>query len=146
LLGFLIRRVKNFKPAKCGSNFYLKIFFLHLVIQSSDANSPYSNPHFVDDRRVIVQLMEWKYDDIAKECEEFLGPYGYGGLQTSPVSENAVIDRRPWWERYQPVSYKLVTRSGNEEQFRNMVDTCNKAGVRVYIDIVINHMSGGSKG
>ncbi len=54
--------------------FLIKVCFLHLVIQCSDANSPYSNPHFVDDRRVIVQLMEWKYDDIAKECEEFLGP------------------------------------------------------------------------
>jgi len=37
---------------------------------------------------------------------------------------------RPWEERYQPVSYNLVTRSGNEQEFSDMVDACNKAGVR----------------
>ena len=36
----------------------------------------------------------------------------------------------PWWERYQPISYKLYSRSGNEEQFAEMVKRCNKVGVR----------------
>ena len=121
------------------------LFFICSVIESS-YGSAYSDPHFVGDRRVIVHLMEWRYEDIAKECELFLGPYGYGGVQVSPVSENAVIDRRPWYERYQPVSYKLETRSGNEKQFRDMVDRCNRAGVRIYVDVVLNHMTGGSKG
>ncbi|KAL3246379.1 hypothetical protein MRX96_017842 [Rhipicephalus microplus] len=39
-------------------------------------------------------------------------------------------------------SYKIGTRSGNETQFRDMVRRCNEAGVRVYVDVVINHMSG----
>ena len=30
---------------------------------------------------VIVHLVEWKFDDIAKECERFLGPYGFAGVQ-----------------------------------------------------------------
>ena len=52
--------------------------------------------------------------------------------QISPPSENAVVTspNRPWWERYQPVSYKLVTRSGNEQEFRDMVNTCNQHNVR----------------
>jgi alpha-amylase len=53
---------------------------------------------------------------------------------------------RPWYERYQPISYKLQTRSGNEEEFASMVKRCNAAGVRIYVDVVINHMSGGSTG
>ena len=32
---------------------------------------------------VIVHLFEWKYDDIAKECERFLGPNGYAAVQVS---------------------------------------------------------------
>jgi len=87
------------------------------------------DPHFIGGRQVITQLFEWTFDEIAKECEEFLGPYGYGGVQTSPISENAVINpapwdpniKRPWYERYQVVSYNIITRSGNEQQFRNMV-------------------------
>ena len=116
------------------------------LIGATHATSSYSDPHFAGNRSVIVQLMEWKWSEIAKECEIFLGPYGYGGVQTSPVTENAVINNRPWWERYQPVSYKLITRSGDENQFRDMVDRCNKAGVRIYVDIILNHMTGGGSG
>jgi alpha-amylase len=104
--------------------------------------SPNSDPHFVDDRQVVTHLMEWKYSEIAKECEIFLGPYGFGGVQLSPVHECANIDRRPWWERYQPVSYKIDGRSGNEQQFADMVKRCNKVGVRIYVDVVLNHMTG----
>ncbi|KAH8336241.1 hypothetical protein KR067_008827, partial [Drosophila pandora] len=71
------------------------------------------NTNYASGRSGMVHLFEWKWDDIAAECENFLGPYGYAGVQVSPVNENAVKDSRPWWERYQPISYKLVTRSGN---------------------------------
>lgn len=32
---------------------------------------------------VLVHLFEWRFDDIAKECEQFLGPKGYAGVQVS---------------------------------------------------------------
>jgi alpha-amylase len=68
---------------------------------------------------------------------------GYGGVQVSPVNDHALINSpyRPWWQRYQPASYKLVSRSGNEQEFINMVNRCNKAGVRIYVDAIINHMA-----
>ena len=77
----------------------------------------------------------------------FLAPYGFGGVQISPPYEHAVIwsPWRPWWERYQPVSYQLTSRSGNDAQFRDMVTRCNNVGVRIYVDAVINHMAAGSK-
>ncbi|XP_075978454.1 alpha-amylase-like [Anticarsia gemmatalis] len=97
-------------------------------------------------RTVIVQLFEWKWLDIADECERFLGPKRYGGVQTSPPSENVVINLadvgRPWYERYQVMSYKIQTRSGSEADFLNMTTRCNKRGVRIYADVVINHMTG----
>lgn len=99
------------------------------------------NPNQWDNRSGIVHLFEWKWDDIAKECENFLAPNGYAGVQVSPVTENAVIGHRPWWERYQPISYLMTTRSGNEQQFADMVRRCNDVGVRIYVDMVINHMS-----
>ncbi|XP_030040942.1 alpha-amylase 4N isoform X2 [Manduca sexta] len=106
----------------------------------------HSRTNQLPDRSTIVHLFEWKWNDIADECERFLGPKGYGGVQISPPSENAVIHladgSRPWYERYQVMSYKLVTRSGNEEEFVNMTRRCNDAGVRIYADVVINHMTG----
>ncbi|XP_068096132.1 pancreatic alpha-amylase-like [Hyperolius riggenbachi] len=92
----------------------------------------------------IVHLFEWRWEDIAAECERYLAPNGFGGVQVSPPNENKIITNpsRPWWERYQPISYKICSRSGDEQQFRDMVTRCNNVGVHIYVDAVINHMCG----
>ena len=60
----------------------------------------------------------------------------------SPVNENLVMPKRPWYERYQPISYKIATRSGDEAAFKDMVKRCNAVGVRIFVDVVVNHMTG----
>jgi len=40
-------------------------------------------PHFAPGRHSMVHLFEWRWNDIAEECETFLGPYGYGGVQVN---------------------------------------------------------------
>ncbi|XP_030623337.1 pancreatic alpha-amylase-like [Chanos chanos] len=98
----------------------------------------------------IVHLFEWRWSDIAEECERYLGPNGFDGVQISPPNEHIVVSKphRPWWERYQPVSYNLCSRSGTEEELRDMICRCNQVGVKIYADVVINHMcsSGGGEG
>ncbi|XP_035704293.1 alpha-amylase A isoform X2 [Folsomia candida] len=66
--------------------------------------------------------------------------------QTSPVTENVLqlTPFRPWSERYTPVSYQFTTRSGNESELASMIQRCNAVGVRIYVDVVLNHMSGRS--
>jgi len=100
------------------------------------------DPQFAPGHAGIVHLFEWHWDTIADECERFLGPMKVGGVQISPPNENRVITNRPWWERYQPISYKLETRSGNRQQLQDMINRCNAVGVRIYPDAVINHMCG----
>ncbi|KAA0203928.1 hypothetical protein HAZT_HAZT003498 [Hyalella azteca] len=40
-----------------------------------------------DNGEVIVHLFEWKWADIAAECENFLGPKGFAGVQVrAPVA------------------------------------------------------------
>jgi alpha-amylase len=41
------------------------------------------NPNVVDGRSAIVHLFEWKFSDIAYECERFLGPKGFAGVEVS---------------------------------------------------------------
>ncbi|KAJ9575442.1 hypothetical protein L9F63_007693, partial [Diploptera punctata] len=108
------------------------------------AVSAQKDPNMWSNRSTIVHLFEWRFDDIADECENFLAPHGYGGVQTSPVHECLIVNSpdRPWWERYQPMSYNIVSRSGDEDAFRDMVSRCNKVGVRIYVDVLLNHMTG----
>lgn len=91
---------------------------------------------------VTVTLFEWKFDSVARECTNVLGPKGYGYVEVSPAQEH--IQGYQWWTSYQPVSYKIAGRLGDETSFRNMVNTCHAAGVKVIADAVINHMTAGS--
>ena len=95
---------------------------------------------------VIANLWEWNWRSVARECTRVLGPAGYGGVQVAPpqdsLSRSGPAPVHPWWEVYQPVDYHLTSRMGNEAQFRAMVATCREAGVKVYVDAVINHMTG----
>lgn len=100
----------------------------------------------------IVHLFQWNWDSVAAECTDFLGPNGYSGVQVSPPQEHVVIPSSeggeyPWWQDYQPVSYQIDnTRRGTAEDFEDMVDTCADQGVRIYVDAVINHMTGPQEG
>lgn len=99
-------------------------------------------------RTTFVQLFEWKWTDIAEECEQWLGPHGFAAVQVSPPNEHAEIDtaanQYPWWERYQSVSYILDSRSGTRAEFADMVKRCRAAGVEIYADVILNHMTAGS--
>jgi alpha-amylase len=96
---------------------------------------------------VFVHLFEWRWADIARECETWLGPRGFKGVQVSPPSEHGVFaaSAYPWWQRYQTVSYRLdQSRSGTLAEFADMVGRCRAAGVEIYADAVINHMTAGA--
>ncbi len=95
-------------------------------------------------RGVIVQLFEWNWNSVARECREFLGPNGYGAVQVSPPQEHVVLpsQEHPWWQSYQPVSYRIDGRRGTRAEFAAMVRACGDAGVAVYVDAVVNHMAG----
>jgi alpha-amylase len=95
---------------------------------------------------VVANLFEWNWKSVANECATVLGPAGYGAVQVSPpqdsLSRSGPAPVHPWWEVYQPVDYNLTSRMGNEAQFRSMVAACRRAGVKVIVDAVINHMTG----
>ncbi len=116
---------------------------LGLVLPAVASAGPVESP---DSRTVFVQLFEWRWEDVALECEQVLGPAGFSAVQVSPPNEH--IDHRSpklavpyaWWARYQPVTYDLVSRSGDAAAFEDMVRRCRSAGVGIYVDAVLNHM------
>jgi alpha-amylase len=102
-------------------------------------------------RDVVANLFEWNWASVGRECTTHLGPAGYAAVQVAPPQDSVKrtelgngsdTDLHPWWEVYQPVDYGLTSRMGNEAQFKTMVKTCRKAGVKVIVDAVINHMTG----
>ena len=47
----------------------------------------------------------------------------------SPAQEH--VQGPEWWTDYQPVSYELTSKRGDKRQYKNMIDTCHEAGVKV---------------
>ncbi|MBI3230264.1 MAG: alpha-amylase Aml, partial [Burkholderiales bacterium] len=90
-----------------------------------------------------VQMFHWSWNNIAKECSSYLGPQGFGAVQISPP--NSALKGVNWWDMYQPVDYSVLTsKMGTEAQLQTMINTCHAAGVRVYVDVVGNHLAAGS--
>lgn len=96
----------------------------------------------------LVHLFEWRWADIARECENVLGPAGVTAVQVSPPNEHIALEPvdGAWWARYQPVSYRLESRSGSRAAFVDMVERCRAVGVGIVVDAVINHMAGIGEG
>jgi alpha-amylase len=90
-----------------------------------------------------MQMFRWRWNDIARECTNWLGPQGYGAVQVSPPHASRSLGT--WYDVYQPVNYtKLNSLMGTEAEFQQMIATCHAAKVRVYADVVVNQMAEGS--
>jgi alpha-amylase len=48
----------------------------------------------------------------------------------------------PWYYMYQPISYRFNSRAGTSEELLSLIKTCRSKGVRIYVDIVLNHFTG----
>lgn len=46
-----------------------------------------------------------------------------------------------WYTRYQPTSYLVKSRSGDEDAFVDMTRRCKAVGVDIIVDVVLNHMA-----
>ena len=45
------------------------------------AADPYDDIHGVNGKDTVVFLFNWKWPDIANECEQFLSKYGYAAVR-----------------------------------------------------------------
>lgn len=125
------------------ANFAFLLMTLVLLVVLIGASQPQAaQAQSSPPRTAFVHLFEWKWTDIAQECETFLGPNGFSAVQVSPPNEHAVVSGNPWYERYQPVSYQVESRSGTRAEFADMTSRCAAVGVDIYVDAVINHMTG----
>ena len=103
---------------------------------SALADTGRANPQ--SDVTVIAFQQSW--NTIAQECQETYGPEGVGYVQISPPMES--VQGTQWWTVYQPVSYKLDSRFGTEDEFKTMISQCDAAGVQIVADMVLNHTTG----
>jgi alpha-amylase len=89
---------------------------------------------------VILHAFNWRHAWLEERAKE-IAACGYGAVLVPPPLYS---DERgeAWWQRYQPRDYRVV-RSwlGGKEELQRGIDALHERGVRVYADVVFNHMA-----
>jgi alpha-amylase len=91
-------------------------------------------------RDVILHAFNWRFSDIAPRARA-IADAGYGAVLVAPPlysDENGSA----WWQRYQPKDYRVVRSFlGRMPQLCAAIEALHGVGVRVYADLVFNHMA-----
>jgi alpha-amylase len=91
-----------------------------------------------ESRNVIVQLFNWKFNDVKDEIPK-LKMLGYSHIHVSPPQKS---NERvwQWWGRYQPINFRIIEGPlGSEDEFRQMADVAEANGIHIVVDVVLNH-------
>jgi alpha-amylase len=70
-------------------NFGMNLVFfwvITLAVLYSNVKAEF-DPNFAHNRTTMVHLFEWKWNDIGLECERFLSPAGFGGVQVIEIDD-----------------------------------------------------------
>jgi alpha-amylase len=91
-----------------------------------------------DNRNVIVQLFNWKFDDV-KAVIPTLKALGYSHVHVSPPQKSNEHVWQ-WWGRYQPVDYGTIAGPlGSEAAFQQMNAVADANDMNIVVDVVLNH-------
>ncbi len=94
-------------------------------------------------RDVILHAFNWQYSEIIERIEE-IREIGYGAVLIPPPIYSDP-EGSQWWQVYQPKDYRiLLSRCGNKSELEEIIKRAHSYGnnpLRVYADLVINHMA-----
>jgi len=89
---------------------------------------------------VILHAFDWKYHEVADHAER-IAAIGFGAVLISPPLYSDPHGPL-WWQRYQPKDYRIIrSHLGGKADLAAAIKALHDNGVRVYVDIVFNHMA-----
>ena len=100
-------------------------------------------------RGQILQCWCWSYNNIRANLQD-IASQGFSAIQVSPIQPLKESTRNGWntlmnssWIVYQPVAFCIETNSfnaqGTKSQFQAMCNEAHKYGIKVIVDVVLNH-------
>lgn len=116
---------------------------LHFLVDDLSKTLLYSkleDPEVSSSPSTILVMFGWKWKDIIYEIP-FLAEHGYDAIKIYPPQEFVLRTGNPWWEVYQPVTYHLSSFYGTEDDFKSMIHLCHSFNIKIYADLVMNHMA-----
>ncbi len=88
---------------------------------------------------VIYQAFDERFDAVRGKLDR-LAEAGFTAVQVSPVSKS--IPDAVWYGRYQPIDLRVIEGPlGDESDLRDLIASAHGKGLKVLIDVVLNHMA-----
>jgi alpha-amylase len=86
----------------------------------------------------VLHAFNWRYADVEARASE-IRQLGYAAVLVSPPLKS---EGAQWWARYQPQDYRVIDSPlGDTEAFTRMSAALELRGVKLYADLVLNHMA-----
>lgn len=106
------------------------------------------NPDFTN-QETILHAWSWNFPTIAENMKQ-IAEAGFTMVQTSPVQacfspeggNKKIFDENEgsWYHYYQPTDWTIGNNIvGSRDQMKEMMDSANKYGVRIIVDVLPNH-------
>ena len=103
------------------------------------------------DQGLILHCFDWSLATIQSNLDAIKAA-GYTAIQTSPMqqckdySASWTDTSGQWWKLYQPVAFSIATSSwiGTESSLTSLCTAAKVKGIKIIVDVVANHMAGGS--
>ena len=100
---------------------------------------------------VILHAWNWSYNEIRNNIRQ-IAKAGFTAVQTSPVQQpkdyNPALNQvgSLWWKLYQPLGFVIGNNSwlGTREELKDLCTVAKAYGVKIIVDIVANHLAGGT--
>ncbi len=88
---------------------------------------------------VIYQAFNMPFQEVRNQLSE-LKADGFTYIQVSPPEQSNPSDQ--WWGRYQPIDFTVLESPlGNENDLRDLIAATHETGMKVLVDVVLNHMA-----
>lgn len=87
---------------------------------------------------VVLHAFNWRYATVEARAAQ-IQQAGYKAVLVAPAYRS---EGSAWWARYQPQDYRVIDNPlGDTIAFASMVQALEARGVRVYADVILNHMA-----
>ncbi|NLZ47734.1 MAG: alpha-amylase [Clostridiales bacterium] len=109
---------------------------------TAHAASNYGLPSNTEDG-LMLHAYRWKFTDIKNTLPQ-IAEAGYKSIQVSPV-QGIKATTGEWWLLYQPTNYAIGNvELGTESDFKALCQEAEKYGIKIIVDVVLNHVAEGN--
>ena len=118
----------------------------------SSSSEEHEDPAFTMQDGTILHAFNWSMNNIKNELNN-IKKAGFTSVQLSPMQPQKDFYQgywgSQWWKLYQPYGFSIAKNNqnvlGNKNDLISLCNEAKKVGVKIIVDVVTNHLAGGSK-